>query len=231
MAFTRTMVLATIVAWSAAGGASAVEIFTNEAAFIAASGALDVEGFECYEDTPPDSAFPVVTPSFVVTIEPAFGSTRAPMGIYTNPGPGGPHATDGGDKLILAGAMPSTNGSFQMTFTFAMPITEFALTVTDFGDWTAGTLSIGNNVGDGYVIASNPPIHSDGTEHFIGIRNETTPFSIVVLSKSTQGDGVGVDEIYYSDLPSGTYCEVAGVGEAAPQSIGTSWSAVKTRFR
>ncbi|MEZ5065379.1 MAG: hypothetical protein R3B81_11650 [bacterium] len=204
--------------------ARATDVFTDELAFLAASGPLIMESFECFEPEDPAESDPILTSWFTMTIEPAFGSTIAPMSIQGAGFPNGPHPTHG-DRQVLAGNTSFTNGQFELTFTFDYPIAEFALWITDFGDYNSGSLTFANDAGDVYVILSNPPQQPDGGEAFFGVRNTDQPFQTVVLSKSTQGDGIGMDQVRFSGI--GTIdCGIV----AAPSVDGATWGQVKSRY-
>jgi hypothetical protein len=203
--------------------AAAQQVFTDEALFVAASGPLAAESFECFEAGDVASFAPIETPAFVMTIMPAFGSSLAPMNVQAAPSASGPHATDG-TRFVQAGATPSTNGQFALTFTFAAPVEEFAFTCTDFGEFASkpGQLTA-TILGVTYVIAANPPVQPDGGERFWGLRAPGTPFSSVVLSKSTEGDGIGLDEVLHSDLGLPDHCAATwtDLGFAKPGINGT----------
>lgn len=205
--------------------AHATDVFTDEVAFLAAAGPLIMESFECFEPENPTESDPIVTSWFTMTIEPAFGSTVAPMSIQGAGVPNGPHPTHG-DRQVMAGNTSFTNGQFELTFTFDYPIAEFALWITDFGDYNGGALTFANDSGDAYVILSNPPRLPDGGEAFFGVRNTNQPFRTVVLGKTTEGDGIGMDQVRFSG--SGTI-DCGSV--AAPETDRSTWGRVKSRYR
>lgn len=215
-----------VLAFLSVGTAVRAEVFyLAESSYLAAAGSLDVESFECVPETAA-SEDPIPTPSFTITIVPLPGSTVAPMGVTTGTVLTNPHATDG-TKYLLAGATSTTNGAFDMTFTFVSPVEAFGAWFTDFGDWTGGSLSAGTNLGGSAVIASNPPIWTTGWEHFVGIVSAGAPFTTVTIRKSTVGDGIGIDEISFSQLPVATSCEAVSVPD--PQSP-VSWARVKAGY-
>lgn len=188
-------------------GSAEAQVFTDEAAFLAASGPLGFESFECYPAGAIASADAIETPAFAMTIVPVLASSAAPMNVQAAPNPSGPHATHG-TRFVQAGATPSTNGQFDLTFHFVAPVEEFALVVTDFGEYPQlpGALTA-TILGTTYTIASNPPAQTDGGERFWGLRSVAAPFTSVVLRKSTQGDGIGLDEIRFSDLGLPDHCD------------------------
>lgn len=100
---------------------AAQQVFTDQAAFIAASGPLGAESFECFPSGDMASSTPLETPVFVMTIQPVLSSALAPMNVQASPNPSGPHATDG-TRFVQAGATPSINGQFDLTFNFASPV-------------------------------------------------------------------------------------------------------------
>jgi len=74
-----------------------------------------------------------------------------------------------------------------------------------------------------HVIASNPPALPDASERFWGIRTPGTPFTSVVLRKSTEGDGLGLDEVLHTDLgaPDHGAATWTDLGSALPGGAGT----------
>ena len=201
----------------------AQQVFTDQALFIAASGPLSAESFECFPAAPTSSSAPIVAPAFTLTIAPWAPSTVAPMNVQAAPNPSGPHATDG-TRFVQCGATPSTNGQFELTIAFAGPVQEFGLTVTDFGEYAQlpGTLSA-TVLGSTYTIAANPPAQPDGGERFWGLRAPGTPFTSVVLRKTTQGDGIGIDELLHTDLGLPDHCSATwadlGLGKAGSAGV------------
>lgn len=207
--------------------AAAADVYTDEASFLAAVARIAQESFECFDETVPGGSDPIVTDSFEMTIVPAFGSTVAPMGIQGPGTPSGPHPTEG-VRHVVAGNTSFTNGQFALTFTFVAPVTEFGIWITDFGDYNGGVLSFGNSSGDEVTIAVNPPRLADGNEIFWGIRNTQAPFTTATLYKTTQGDGVGLDQVYFTPIghqPCQTIVGIDAEVEAA------TWSGVKSLYR
>lgn len=217
---------------------SSAQVFTDRALFVAASGPLSGESFECFEAGSVSSADPLATPAFGMTIVPVLSSTLAPMNIQKAPNPSGPHATDG-THFVQCGATPSSNGQFDLTISFAAPVEEFGLTVTDFGEYVQLPGSLTATVlGVTHTIASNPPVQVDGSERFWGLRSPGAPFTTVVIRKSTQGDGIGLDDLLHSDLGLPDHCgaawtdlgfakagtlgapQLAGWGSLGPGSVG-----------
>ena len=187
-------------------GTAGAQVFTDELSFRIASGFLGVESFECFPTGAVASADPIDTPAFGMTIVPAFGSTLAPMNVQSAPNPSGPHATDG-TRFVQLGATPSTNGQFSLTITFAAPIEEFGFTFTDFGEYVQLPGSLTATVlGTTYVLASNPPVQPNAVELFWGLRSPGQPFTTIVVQKSTEGDGMGIDELLFSDLGLPDHC-------------------------
>ncbi len=189
-----------------AGAAPAQQIYTDETSFLVASGSLGVESFECFPAGDVASSAPIETPAFLMTIQPALGSTLAPMNVQAAPNPSGPHATDG-TRFVQLGATAFTNGQFDLTITLAGPVEEFGFTYTDFGEYAnlPGSLTA-TVLGVTHTLASNPPVQPNAVERFWGIRTPGTPFTSLVLRKSTQGDGMGIDEVYHSDLGVPNHC-------------------------
>jgi hypothetical protein len=210
----------------AIGAARAEVFYLSEAPYLAAAGLLDVESFECVLERSPGDEDPIPTPSFGISIVPLPGNTVAPMGVVTGTVMTNPHATDG-TKYLLAGAVSKTNGAFDMTFTFVSPVEAFGAWFTDFGDWTTGSLSAGTNLGGSATIASNPPTWATGAEHFVGIVSVGEPFSTVTIRKSSEGDGIGVDEVSFTPLAQGTSCDAVDAPVPAPP---VPWSKVKASF-
>lgn len=222
----RTISALPVLAILSLATAVRAEVFyLAESSYLAAAGLLDVESFECVPERA-GGEDPVPTPSFTITIVPLPGSTVAPMGVTTGTVLTNPHATDG-TKYLLAGATSTTNGAFDMTFTFLSPVEAFGAWFTDFGDWTGGSLSARTNLGGSAVIASNPPTWATGWEHFVGIVSAGVPFSTVTIRKSTEGDGIGIDEISFSQLPAATSCEAVSVPDPHSRE---SWSRVKAGY-
>lgn len=222
MTLTRSKLATGLCALWALSSPTQAQVFTDEALFLAATGPLAGESFECFETGDVSAADPLVTPAFSLSIAPVLASTVAPMNIQTSPNPNGPHATDG-SHFVQCGATPSSNGQFDLTIQFAAPVESFGLTVTDFGEYShlTGTLTA-TILGTPYTIASNPPLQPDGSERFWGLHAPGTPFSTVVIRKTTQGDGIGLDGFLHSDLGLPDHCTAAwtDLGFAKPGSLG-----------
>ncbi len=180
--------------------------FTDKMVFVDAAGTLGVESFESLSTSVP-STDPIMTDGLTVEIS---GDASADMFIE-DLGPEGETATDG-TKFILAGAS-ETGGSLTLTFTLPDPALAFGLNIADFGDnGTAGVLSIGTNVGDAFNIATSGGRGSfpNNNKRFFGLIRDVEPFSIVTLTKTTTGDGIGVDEVYATTIPSPSTCALSG---------------------
>ena len=169
--------------------------YDNEDGFRTAAPPLTMESFESLAATEP-SLEDIVTPHFVVSIQPLEGST-ADMYIGEGGQPNGLHATDG-QKYLAAGDQPSPlESALQLTFDLDNPVVAFGLNVIDYGDKPHdGQLTFENNVGDFFVIAEGRD-WPEGNELFFGITNQDTAFSQVVITKTNYGDGIAVDKILF----------------------------------
>jgi hypothetical protein len=180
-------VVAIVTATSLAGAerAAAATIYTTEAAFIAGSGALSFESFEGLLATNS------VTPAFVATLA-DFTLTASPTaGVFNFLNYFGTHATHGVNYIEVEGG-----GQQTMTFTFAVPVVEFGITITDYGDIIGGPLTFVTNTGaNGTAVTGARP---DANDQFFGLIDAANPFTSVTFSTAIGpfGDPFSVDRIY-----------------------------------
>jgi hypothetical protein len=172
---------------------AALTVYSTKAAFLAATGSPTLESFE----TLPDRAFshsPIGTPGFTMT------PVTSQIELRSSP-TGGHYPTDG-VKYVQFGD-PNLGPAGALRFDLAQPAKRFALSITDWGDANAGTLTIQTNAGDSItpiLIATNPPRVGSGQLIFFGLEQDVA-FTSVTLSSSSASDGMGIDEIYTSATP------------------------------
>jgi hypothetical protein len=161
----------------------AANTYTDKTSFLAAVGPTTLESFE---NTPLRAASldPLLLSDMTVT-------STTPFGVIEDyPAAGFP--TDGTQFLETPTGIPHT-----VTFTFSTPINYFGLNIIDFGDAGTGSLYLLTDTGESYTIATVPPLLSDGNVLFFGIQNTSTAFGGVSIQKTTTGEGILIDELYY----------------------------------
>ena len=176
-------------------------LYDNEINFLNSLIEPTLESFEENSTTLRDTN-PIITPNFTMTIS-AISSGNLNWRVTDESRPtAGVFPTDG-TIFVEAGAGLASNGAaFVITFAFLNPIESFGLSIVDFGDvGTSGEFSISNDNGDLFLIAENPPAWNNGNQIFFGLIDEENPFSSIVLTKSTMTDGIGIDEIYFTNAP------------------------------
>lgn len=86
------------------------------------------------------------------------------------------------------------------TLTFDLPINQFGINFTDYGDFGDGNLEFANDAGEQATAAfSGQP---SGNLQFFGIINRSRAFRTVTLTHSIAGEFYGVDEITFCFDPS-----------------------------
>ena len=160
--------------------------FTDKSSFLASVGPTTLESFE---NTPLRAASPdpLVLNGMTVT-------SNTPFGVV-NQVAGGGQPTDGTQYLE-----PSGGGAYTVTFTFNTPIDSFGIHIIDFGDAGSGSLFLHTNTGDSFTIATVPPLLSDGNVLFFGIQGTSTTFTEVTIEKTTTGEGILLDELYFQTI-------------------------------
>jgi hypothetical protein len=88
-----------------------------------------------------------------------------------------------------------------LTFSFNDAINSFGLYISDWGDWSSGSLVFSNNAGDSLTIATAAAaaLLPNDNEFFFGIILSGFSFTEVTFTNSAQGDAYGLDEIYYGN--------------------------------
>jgi hypothetical protein len=188
-----TLIVTMLAVLGAAGRASASTIYVNEATFISAAGTL---GFESFEGLAASNS---VAAAFSRSLA-AFTISGSPdAGVFNLANYLGTHATDGTKYIEVEGG-----GQQTITFLFGSPITEFGVTITDYGDFTAGAMTfVTNNGGSGNAALGSK---SDGTDQFFGFIDVANPFTSLTLSTAVGavGDPFSVDRVRFSDTTSAT---------------------------
>jgi hypothetical protein len=182
-----------------------IQIFDNQAAFLAAAGPVETEDLEdepVIGDCNGGGQVQIDLDGFTATSNPAA------LKIPNTECFGGHNTTPGGVKYLLADT-DMGGVSADVTFTFDAPITAFGMYMTDLD---ANDLQITIN-GIPYIV----PAHGNGGESYFGII-EDTPFTVVDMVIVP-----GADSSYAFD-------DIArGVG-ATPVTAGT-WGAIKAVYR
>ena len=182
-----TLMVTMLAVLGVAGRASAGTIYINEATFLSAAGTL---GFESFEGL---AASNTVAPGFSRSL-PAFTITGTPnAGVFDLTDYLGTHATDGTKYIEVEGGSQQT-----ITFLFGAPITEFGVTITDYGDFATSTMKfVTNSGGSGNAALAFLP---DGTNQFFGFIDAANPFTSLTLTTAVGqfGDPFSVDRVRYS---------------------------------
>ena len=150
--------VATTVSLAGSDRAAAATIFTSEATFISSSGALVFESFEGL------TATNNVAGGFVAALA-NFTVTASPLaGVFDLVDYAGTHATDGIKFIEVEGGTQQV-----LTFTFAAPIFEFGVTITDYGDVIGGAsqLTFLTNTGVTGAAVIGPLVN--GSDRFFGL--------------------------------------------------------------
>jgi hypothetical protein len=189
--------LSAIAALALATGAQAAVIYTNEAAFVAASGGG--LSFESFENPSSVTATSVTVADATLTCS---ASVYCPsfFGVRTG------FATGGVQTVYFA--TPSS-----VTITFNSPITDFGIDIIGAGTQGATDISIDYVNGSsvlytGYTGGSNDAL-------FAGVI-DTTPFSSVTLSATAPNDGIDLDRMQYkvASVPEPASLTLLGLGLA-----------------
>ena len=181
------LILAFLAVVGVPAWASASTIYLNEATFIANAGAL---GFESFEGLAASNS---VSAGFSRSLA-AFTITGTPQGgVFDLADYLGTHATDGAKFIEFESGNQQT-----VTFTFSSPIHEFAVTITDYGDFTASPLTfVTNGGGSGSAALGTQP---NGTDQFFGFIDAANPFTTITLATGVGqfGDPFSVDRVRFS---------------------------------
>ncbi len=176
-----------------AGTASAIT-FNNQATFLAAVSDPTLESFESLTATNTTSTTPITTPNFTVGVTGA-GDL---MGLFdTFTGGSGLSATHGSNVAIF-GTLPSSPGT-TIVFTFPDFIDAFGFNIIDFGD-LSGSLLYSTGSGESGTIATQPPVLPDGNVLFFGLTTDIH-FTTFTIQNTAGDDGIGIDELYLTEVP------------------------------
>jgi hypothetical protein len=208
----RPVALVVAVAAASLAGTTNVEaatIFTSEATFITSSGPLAFESFESLAATNGVAAgFLAALTNFTVTASPQAGVFN--LADYL-----GTHATDGVNFIEVEGGTQQI-----MTFTFGVPIVEFGVTVTDYGDVIAGVSQLTFLTNTGVTGAAVAGPLANGTDRFFGLI-DTTPFTSISFTTPVGafGDPFSVDRVWSTQAavsaPEPAFLVLLGTGIAA----------------
>jgi hypothetical protein len=185
------LVLLVGVAWTA----NAYTIYGDEDSFLGATGDLSLESFEDEAATNTYSTDNLNLSGFTMVS----GSTYSPsLGIYDIAPTYSGHATDGSNHLQYQSGMTDSE---PLTFYFDDAINSFGLYITDWGDWSSGSLIFSNDAGNSLTIATAAmsALLPNDNEFFFGIILSGFSFTDVTLTSSAEGDAYGIDEIYYGN--------------------------------
>jgi hypothetical protein len=188
-----TLIVTILAVLGAAGRASAGTIYSNEATFMSAAGAL---GFESFEGL---AASNVASAGFSRSLA-AFTIAGSPnAGVFDLADYLGTHATDGTKYIEVEGG-----GQQTLTFTFGAPIVEFGVTITDYGDFAASALIFSTNTGASQAAAAGSK--PNGTDQFFGFIDAANPFTSITFTTPVGqfGDPFSVDRVRFSAAASGT---------------------------
>ena len=182
-----------------ASAASAQTVFfTDEAAFLAAAPPTELESFE---DLPPDNAFVtdrIVTGGFEIL------AINGDLGVWDFDSGNGTHATDGAQYV-------HEQSSSSIEFDLAAPTTAFGLTVTDLEDCPrgcGGPIELQTNNGDSFVFLSG--VGTNGSELFVGVVSEDSPFLTVTIAGRSGKDAAGFDGVHYASEASSPELTLTG---------------------
>jgi hypothetical protein len=204
-------VVAVVTAATLAGTERAVAatIFTNEATFITSSGPLAFESFEAL------TATNSVAGGFVAALT-NFTLTASPLaGVFDLADYVGTHATDGIKFIEVEGGTQQV-----LTFTFGVPIVEFGVTITDYGDVIGGVSQLTFLTNTGVTGAAVTGPLANGSDRFFGL-TDTTPFTSISFTTPVGpfGDPFSVDRVFSTQAaaaaPEPAFLVLLGTGVAA----------------
>ena len=116
------------------------------------------------------------------------------------------HPTDG-TKYLTWGSPTTTSQAGSITLQFDafqdMPLRAIGFYITGFGNVTQpadymGELTVQDDMGDYFVLATNPPRRTTGNALFFGMVNDDHPFRRITINATTINDGLGLDQVYYA---------------------------------
>lgn len=176
--------------------------FTDQATFSAAyqsmiEGALDSEGFEGVSANNNLGATPITTSNLTAST-----SASAMFGVYNRINHFGMHATEGNNYFVIADFPPFTSNE-SIIIDLPSPLIGFGTTITDWGDFLGGTLTLHNLVGDNFVVQISP--QTDGNEQFFGIINTDAAFDRIEITSSSPGEAYSVDELKLGECTEGLW--------------------------
>lgn len=187
-------VIFSCICFSHINTANAVAVFyANEAAFNAATSglALSLEGFEAAFAIAPTVKFP----SLSITTNNASDLESLASGEG-----GGPDSTDGSRLALYSTLTPSAGGG-GITITFDSPISAFSIDVIDPLDGAVADayISLTNSNGDSQIFLVGA--QGNNNIYFFGVVDLTQTFSAVTLFSTKPQDGIFIDRIQYSVVP------------------------------
>jgi hypothetical protein len=172
-------------------------IYTNKETFL---DAVAEPILESYEDQPitTQNSDPIVTSFFTMTLLALSDSGEFRWLVTAEARPNAGTVPTEGIKFVEAAGRSSVAAPIEITFTFDDPIASFGLHIGDFGDLASiGELTLSTDNVDELVIATTPPQLANGNVLFFGI-TDTNPFTTIQLTKTTETDGITIDEVYFS---------------------------------
>ena len=115
---------------------------------------------------------------------------------------GGHFATHGHTYIAFGDNDRNIGTAGPVIIDFYDPVYAFGINVTDWGDQPqAGALTLTTDAGHELVIAANPPELASGGQLFFGVIDQAQPFTQAILTSTTIYDGLGVDEVYFAEVP------------------------------
>ncbi len=197
-----------------AGTANAIT-FNSEATFLAAISDPTLESFESLIPTNTGTlGGSITTSNFTVAVTGA-GDVAGLFDTLTLVG-SGISATDGSNVAVFG-----TSASFPGTtivFTFPDFIDAFGFNITDFGDLD-GSLLYSTGSGEFGTIATAPAEGGDGSLLFFGLTTDIH-FTTFTIQNTAFDDGIGIDELYFTEAPEPSTLALFATGLALLAFIG-----------
>lgn len=192
-AITWCLVAGMIVSWSVSSDAQCVKFFDDETQFLASLPSPSLESFEGLTATDSYTTNQFVLSGFTIDVT---NPGIAFAGVWSGPDGFGRIPTDGDNHIVISVGTTDTT-----TFSFNSPKNAFGLNITDWGDFSNGSLVFMNDAGDEYTIAVTPT--PNGVINFFGVINYDFDFTMAMFIHNGQTEAYGIDEVYcdYINLP------------------------------